>query len=1078
MNRLNRKKAKKAKRALAAKPGKPPFPFIVMLIISVVLFVVGQLLIPDPAIEDAKAGGIEDFGFPTSLESRAIPLAFGSNKIKAPNTIWYGDLKVKPITERIKVSIFKKKTIVVGHIYSVGFDLAVCMGPVESVSLIRVENEILIQAGQSKTPLPWYHDPAAILQAGGGIFTFIIANLLLQNNDIDGKDDTPNGGMADGNYRITRGGMWGGYKDGGGMTGTLRIYTGQSVVPPNEYVKRKVAAGSSFFVPGYTGICRVVWMGGVTGESPQMRKWEIVVHNYPSLPGYESWSWDKININNTYWADANPICVIYNIMNNNDYGVGIPADKIDLPSFADAASTVKAEGNGFSFNIGKAQNATKIVESAMTQINGTMFQKKDGKFYIHLNRDNYVHAALPLFDESNITKVHKTSRQSWAQTFNSLHLTYFDRSEEWKETHAIAHDLGAVNANSGVQTVKKVKYPGVRQADQAARLAARDLHTVSSPAVTIEFDTLRTGDDLFPGSVIRVNFPEYQIDDEAFRITQISLGSLTKGGITIHALQDRFTNNVPTNIGGGLTIHEPIVTVPVIAATERVIGVPRWMERFYGESLDPGGATFTGTRCLHLVAAPDQITQAFTALTTSAIGQYSLVTGRESMTPMLTMSDPGTQVDSLGDPGPLGVISKLVAESDIYIADGGLVTYPVGHARELIVTDIAPVISFKHQPESSAGSSIIQATDTDIKEFGYSIIQIDDEIMAFEQVAWRDGNEDLGEYTYLEAGPDDPAQTVDGLLVEPGNSITSDGSAYTNLVLAGVSKVHRGLFDTDIANHAYGADVWFLTQNLPVVDIQDVRTGLTPTHTYVHRTESYHSKIDPYDASQIVVTEVEMLRPTRPIRPANISMQTLTGAAGHNVATARTDKVTGWVNQTLNPTSLEVFMQDEPTTGGLDRAVTLTYTLKAIGGAHAALAGLTHISGATDTSHTLTPGAIDTAAGWVYTRANLAVWDVDALSLSTVDTVDTTGIEAGMVVTGDVAVFGVAGRTVDVVTQNVNFTLTAPCLIAGNDAVSTLTITGYQNPTTREMSVTLTRKDGVLDAYQSPVRYFTVDGHS
>lgn len=53
-----------------------------------------------PKPQNAKPAGLSQFKVATAEDGRELPVLFGSRRIEAPNTVWYGDLRTKPIKKR------------------------------------------------------------------------------------------------------------------------------------------------------------------------------------------------------------------------------------------------------------------------------------------------------------------------------------------------------------------------------------------------------------------------------------------------------------------------------------------------------------------------------------------------------------------------------------------------------------------------------------------------------------------------------------------------------------------------------------------------------------------------------------------------------------------------------------------------------------------------------------------------------------------------------------------------------------------------------------------------------------------
>lgn len=69
--------------------------WIAYIIIFIVALVLAVVLAPKPPT--AKAALLEDFDVPTAEPGRPIPVVFGTYVVKAPNVVWYGDLRSEAV---------------------------------------------------------------------------------------------------------------------------------------------------------------------------------------------------------------------------------------------------------------------------------------------------------------------------------------------------------------------------------------------------------------------------------------------------------------------------------------------------------------------------------------------------------------------------------------------------------------------------------------------------------------------------------------------------------------------------------------------------------------------------------------------------------------------------------------------------------------------------------------------------------------------------------------------------------------------------------------------------------------------
>ena len=163
--------------------------------------VVGALLAPRNAGPSPSALG--DFSVPTAQEGRAIPVVLGTVKISGGNTVWWGDLKVKPIQPSLLSVIFSfgmaKST---GFQYYLGCQFALC----HSVDL-------LLNIEADKKDVPYVATP---ILNGNGSENY--SQLIVNAKNLFGG--------------ITPGGA-------GGLSGEIDFYRGVPTQQPNDYLSAK-----------------------------------------------------------------------------------------------------------------------------------------------------------------------------------------------------------------------------------------------------------------------------------------------------------------------------------------------------------------------------------------------------------------------------------------------------------------------------------------------------------------------------------------------------------------------------------------------------------------------------------------------------------------------------------------------------------------------------------------------------------------------------------------------------------------------------------------------------------------------
>lgn len=103
-----------------------------VILIAVVIF--------GPKPPKPKAAALEDFEVPTAEEGRTISIVLGTREIKAPNIVWYGDLKTKSMGE----GRFR---------YYLGVHMVVCHSGIDAIVRITAGDKIV-----SEEEYPSSHD--------------------------------------------------------------------------------------------------------------------------------------------------------------------------------------------------------------------------------------------------------------------------------------------------------------------------------------------------------------------------------------------------------------------------------------------------------------------------------------------------------------------------------------------------------------------------------------------------------------------------------------------------------------------------------------------------------------------------------------------------------------------------------------------------------------------------------------------------------------------------------------------------------------------------------------------------------
>lgn len=273
--------------------------------------------------------------------------------------------------------------------------------------------------------------------------------------------------------------------------------------------------------------------------------------------------------------DMNPAHIIYQCLTDTAWGMGYPTTAIDDASFTAAADALYAEGFGLSLLWNQQDTIENFIKIILDHIGGMLYVKPDtGDFALKLIRDDYDRPLLPQYGPDNLIAADDYQRQAWGETVNEITVVYTD-PVTGKDVPLSAQDAGNIRTQGGVVSQTR-NYPGIRNSSLARRVALRDLQSVSTPLARIKLVATRAAWQTFPGDVIRLSWPDYDIDDVVYRILEVNAGTLTDGKIIISAVEDVFGLPDNTYLAEQSSGWEDPTSEPAPAPYRKLTEAPYW----------------------------------------------------------------------------------------------------------------------------------------------------------------------------------------------------------------------------------------------------------------------------------------------------------------------------------------------------------------------------------------------------------------------------------------------------------------------------------------------------------------------
>ena len=313
----------------------------------------------------------------------------------------------------------------------------------------------------------------------------------------------------------------------GGVSGRLDIYRGLSTQVASSYLTTKWGSQA----PGFRYLCYLVQQGMYVGNTNYPKPVSVVVERCPNQLGMD---FEHQNIS----GDCNPATMVYEVLTDTIWGLGIPAGQIDSAAFIAVGETLFAEGFGMSYVIDATMSASDFIAEVMRHIDGVVYvDQLSGFISIKLARSDYDVNLIPEVTKNNASAC-RLARTSWDETRNVVKVRYIDRDKDYTERVVQRMDLANIQTRGGEMAVEEFVFPGISNQAAAEQAAERLLKALSYPVAHVELMVNRELWSLRPGAVFALTWEPLGITKLPCRVTRVATGELTDGKIRVEATED------------------------------------------------------------------------------------------------------------------------------------------------------------------------------------------------------------------------------------------------------------------------------------------------------------------------------------------------------------------------------------------------------------------------------------------------------------------------------------------------------------------------------------------------------------
>lgn len=522
------------------------------------------------AILNRNAGRESEPGqpsFPKADPAAPIPVVFGTTRV-GMNVIHKANVTLGENTVRNGALSFGWSSTKVGDFYYLDLAAVLCHGPVGALHDIIVDGtKKLSTTASARVPL---------LDAFGVSYT--TTQVVQVTGALPGPAfplyTTTSGAKG---LTITAGELLGGKLSRGGIgAGGDTGSTGQMIFYPgtgwNEQNARlETLAGQD--LPTYPDLCWVAFGPDFYfGNGPELPSIEFVVTRAPQAPFLGTGLVGNVTAN--AGADASAAGVLWEILTNPTWGLGLPASVLDQGSFSalDAACNAGLGEDaglflGLSFVLDTQASAKQLLTDVLRTLDGVLYTDPETglicvRLLQHATSSTYgVGTNAYTLDASVIRSVEWTESAPDAQA-NEVKVEFADRARDYTTNTVTVRNVAAIQALGRVES-RTVTFVGVQDADIATRLGMRELRTLSTTVGKATIDCDRTGYRLTPGAFF---YLDWTVAGKSSRLMRcLTQRDEPNGRCVIEAVEDVYSTPPTTYAVETTPEPTPVAAYPTLA---------------------------------------------------------------------------------------------------------------------------------------------------------------------------------------------------------------------------------------------------------------------------------------------------------------------------------------------------------------------------------------------------------------------------------------------------------------------------------------------------------------------------------
>jgi hypothetical protein len=349
--------------------------------------------------------------------------------------------------------------------------------------------------------------------------------------------------------------------------GMFTLHWGTETDVPDAYLN----AASGIRFPAFRGFSYFVFKQLFLGfNQSSVQNVETVMESTPTLP----WLLDPAHANIN--GEANPACVIGQLLQDFRQGFGMPDFEIDLASLAAAAQTFATESLGVSRVLTDQNDAASLITELCETVGAQPVQDAQGRFALSLLRQPVGGADLPQVGDAQLSDLPEVEPGDWTSTNNLTRVTFDNRDNVYLSDYVEWHDLGAYSVNEQSSPLNLTR-PWITLRNLAQDIVSAAGRSAALPAITGRLQLLFDADlyaALVPGAQFQLAWSKRPAA-VTYRVSARTIGDPAKPEFEIELEADRSYLNFT---GAPSFDLPPPVAPPVEAAAPAPLARVRILE--------------------------------------------------------------------------------------------------------------------------------------------------------------------------------------------------------------------------------------------------------------------------------------------------------------------------------------------------------------------------------------------------------------------------------------------------------------------------------------------------------------------